>query len=288
MPTLQAYENGLTLGWPGGRSPCRFDRSCCIKPACECRDGRRRLCCRHAPAKRGQVNGWSAGAVREHTRWLRSVDTTRLDGQGVAVTLTVRDCPPTSDHWTRLRNALHERLRRAGLLRWHWVTEWQRRGVPHLHLAVYAPSEWRSCRRGPGADRTGPQRPLEHLRAARHAQERIHDAIGFLVLAARDEGRTWGQIGDALQISRQAARQAQLRRDRQEQQRQEDRQWHMLSKPRPRRLRWFRDRLKAGSAVHGRAFGRTGVDCFPCRRPCVSALVRPASAPRRTGTRAGL
>ena len=94
--------------------------------------------------------------------------------------------------------------------------------------------------------RTGPQRPLEHLKTARHAQERIHDAIGFLVLAARDEGRTWGQIGDALQISRQAARQAQQRRDRDELQRQEDRRWRMVPKTKPRRLQWFRDRRKAG------------------------------------------
>ena len=70
--------------------------------------------------------------------------------------------------------------------------------------------------------------------------------IGFLVLAARDEGRTWGQIGDALQISRQAARQAQQRRDRDELQRQEDRRWRMVPKTKPRRLQWFRDRRKAG------------------------------------------
>ena len=94
--------------------------------------------------------------------------------------------------------------------------------------------------------RTGPQRPLEHLTTARHAQERIHEAIGLLVLAARDEGRTWTQIGTALQISRQAARQAQLRRDKVDQQRQEDRQWHMPTKQRPPRLRWFKSRLKAG------------------------------------------
>jgi hypothetical protein len=94
--------------------------------------------------------------------------------------------------------------------------------------------------------RTGPQQPLEHLRTARHAQERIHDAIGFLVLAARDEGRTWGQIGDALQISRQAARQAQQRREHAEGQRREDRRWRMPTKSKLRRLQWFRDRLKAG------------------------------------------
>lgn len=94
--------------------------------------------------------------------------------------------------------------------------------------------------------RGGPQRSLDHLTAARHAQERIHDAIGFLVLAARDEGRSWGQIGTALQISRQAARQAQQRRDRDAQQRQEDRQWRMPSTVKPRRLRWFESRRKAG------------------------------------------
>ena len=33
----------------------------------------------------------------------------------------------------------HRAFREAGLSRWHWVVEWQRRGTPHLHLAVYAP-----------------------------------------------------------------------------------------------------------------------------------------------------
>jgi hypothetical protein len=94
--------------------------------------------------------------------------------------------------------------------------------------------------------RCGPQRPLEHLRTARHAQERIHDAIGLLVLAARDEGSSWGQIGEALQISRQAARQAQLRREVEDRKREEDRQWRMTRPKPPRRLRWFKGRLKAG------------------------------------------
>lgn len=59
--------------------------------------------------------------------------------------LTLRHCPPTSDDWTRLVKVLQQRLRRAGLLRWHWVVEWQRRGVPHLHLAVYAQEGWTPC-----------------------------------------------------------------------------------------------------------------------------------------------
>jgi hypothetical protein len=30
-----------------------------------------------------------------------------------------------------------KRLERMGLIRGHWLTEWQRRGVPHLHAAVW-------------------------------------------------------------------------------------------------------------------------------------------------------
>lgn len=148
MATLQAYENGLTLGWVGGRKPCDkgsvvyLGPGCCHRERCECTLGSRMLCCAHAAAKRGEVVGWSAGAVRRHTAWLRSVDTTQLDGMGAAVTLTMLDCPPTSDDWARLLKVLKERLRRSGLIRWHWVVEWQRRGVPHLHLAVYAPQNW--------------------------------------------------------------------------------------------------------------------------------------------------
>ncbi|MGN5699134.1 replication protein, partial [Xanthomonas citri pv. mangiferaeindicae] len=30
-------------------------------------------------------------------------------------------------------------MQRAGMVRLHWVTEWQRRGVPHLHCAIWFP-----------------------------------------------------------------------------------------------------------------------------------------------------
>jgi hypothetical protein len=67
------------------------------------------------------------------------VEADRLDGVGYGVTLTLRDCPD-SEQWARLLLALFTRLRRAGFIRWHWVVEWQRRGVPHLHMAVYGPA----------------------------------------------------------------------------------------------------------------------------------------------------
>ena len=90
-----------------------------------------------ASKKRGQVQGWTPEAARRHVRWLYSVRTDGLDGHGWAVTLTVRDCPPSAAEWHAARRAWIERVRRRGVLRHHWVIEWQARGVPHLHAAVY-------------------------------------------------------------------------------------------------------------------------------------------------------
>lgn len=93
----------------------------------------------HQRAPRGEVAGWSEGATRRNTRFLYSVQEDQLSGTGHAVTLTVRDCPPTSVDWSKLRRAWEMRMVRAGMIRMHWVTEWQRRGVPHLHGAVWFP-----------------------------------------------------------------------------------------------------------------------------------------------------
>lgn len=95
----------------------------------------------HQRAPRGEVQGWSHAASRRNTEFLMSVIDSRLHGYGVAFTLTVRDCPPTADDWHRLRRAWIERMRRLGMIRLHWVTEWQRRGVPHLHGAIWFP-DW--------------------------------------------------------------------------------------------------------------------------------------------------
>lgn len=96
----------------------------------------------HQRVPRGEVQGWSDGATRRNTEFLMSIVETRLDGFGVAVTLTLRDCPPTAQDWHRLRKAWTERMRRAGMVRLHWVTEWQRRGVPHLHGAIWFPEKY--------------------------------------------------------------------------------------------------------------------------------------------------
>jgi hypothetical protein len=111
MATFKLYPNGMTMG-RGNAHP--------------------------VGGKRGVVEGWSAAAVRRHKAWLYSVQGPLLTGVGEAVTLTLRDTPPTSDEWRAALQRFFDRLRLLpGFERAHWVVEWQRRGTPHLHLAVY-------------------------------------------------------------------------------------------------------------------------------------------------------
>lgn len=112
MPVLKVSHNGLTMG----RSPRKND---------------------HERAKRGKVTGWSASAARRNLAFLRSVDDRSLSGYGYTLTLTLKNCPESADHWKRLREALFKRFERMGMIRGHWVTEWQKRGVPHLHGMFY-------------------------------------------------------------------------------------------------------------------------------------------------------
>lgn len=111
MATLSAYPNGLTMGCTNMGNP--------------------------NPPKRGRVTGWTPAAARRHTKWLYSVDADGLTGCGYAVTLTVRDTPPSPEAWQAARRRWLGRLRGRGLVRVHWVVEWQERGTPHLHTAVY-------------------------------------------------------------------------------------------------------------------------------------------------------
>lgn len=113
---VTAYANGMTLGTP----PPPRDHS--------------------QDAKRGRIVGWTPDAVRRHKKWLYGVQAPELDGLGLAFTLTLRDCPPDAESWSRVLRALVKRLERAGAVRLHWVVEWQRRKVPHLHGAVYFPA----------------------------------------------------------------------------------------------------------------------------------------------------
>ena len=91
--------------------------------------------------KRGKVGGWTAGSSRRNMRFLWSVRTEDLSGQGFSFTLTVRDCPPDPKAWAQWCKVYFERLFQHGAIRLHWVIEWQRRGCPHLHGSVYFPED---------------------------------------------------------------------------------------------------------------------------------------------------
>lgn len=102
---------------------------------------------------------------------------------------------------------------------------------------------------------TGPQRPLEHLETARHARDSILDAIDLLAAAARREGATYADIGRALGITRQAARQAVAAVERDRRRRDEDKTWtclcsHVSAEPGPRRVERHRIRRSATSHHH--------------------------------------
>lgn len=98
---------------------------------------------KRSPGKRGQCSGWTMGAARRNADFLGSIDPELLTGYGVACSLTVRDAPPSPQVWAAMREALLKRLKRMGLIRFHWVTEWQMRSrhgggpVPHMHGIFY-------------------------------------------------------------------------------------------------------------------------------------------------------
>lgn len=116
MPIVKAYRHGTTAGNPPGRND-------------------------HMRAKRDSVIGWTDRSTRSNTRFLYGVDERHLTGHGFALSLTIRDCPPNSDAWHKIRRAFLKRLDRLGMVRGHWLIEWQRRGVPHIHAAVWFDKE---------------------------------------------------------------------------------------------------------------------------------------------------
>lgn len=89
------------------------------------------------PSKRGETKGWTSAVARRNRNFLMSVNPLALHGKPFALTLTIRDIPPSHEEWERLRNMLFHRLKRMGLVRWHWVTEFQKRGAPHFHALAY-------------------------------------------------------------------------------------------------------------------------------------------------------
>ena len=111
MPTATVYAHGFNMGQAG-----RND----------------------TPPPRGLVTGWSEASIRRNRNFLYAVDVDALKAcPGLALTLTVRDLPPTAAEWSRLRDNFLFCLRREGFAFLHWLTEFQLRRVPHLHMAVF-------------------------------------------------------------------------------------------------------------------------------------------------------
>ena len=109
---VKLYPNGLTVGVPPTGGP----KSRGARTACE---------------------GWSHQSVRSNMLFLMSVRWDRLPAGGWSVSLSVLDCPPTPEDWHKARRRFLKRLQRMGLVLGHWLTEWQRRQVPHLHGALF-------------------------------------------------------------------------------------------------------------------------------------------------------
>lgn len=171
------------------------------------------------PPPRGECKGWSAHALRRNLLFLYSVDETRLDGlEGRAVTLTVKICPKSPDDWRKARRAFEKAMIRSGAKLVHWVIEWQRRGVPHFHMAIFWPD---------GEALTDPEIIQHWLRIAApwrpepRAQHvtAIFDEVGWnkytskhaarglnhyqrnpanvpIEWRSRSTGRMWGHVGD--------------------------------------------------------------------------------------------
>lgn len=165
MPVLKLYENGTTAGV----AP-RFNG--------------------HTRARRANVGGWSHRSIRSNTAFLYSICEHGLSGHGLSVTLTVRDCPESPAEWQRMRNTFLQACARLGMIRVHWVTEWQRRRVPHLHGAMWFPED----RDGATVIRTiykawlsvaDPYGALPHSQTVTS----IHDAVGWFQYVSKHAAR---------------------------------------------------------------------------------------------------
>lgn len=119
MPLIRLYPNGSTAYNPSGVTNT-------------------------SPTKRKETIGWSPHVSKRLKKWLYSIPIDSLSGQGYSFTLTVRDCPADSETWAKIRDNFIKRLFRSGCIRLQWLTEWQGRGVPHIHGIAYFDNEYSS------------------------------------------------------------------------------------------------------------------------------------------------
>jgi hypothetical protein len=166
-------------------------------------------------SKRGNTQGWTSQATRSNRQFLWSVRCDDLGEHGHSFTLTVRDCPSTAVEWTKLRRAFQKRMDRIGATRMHWLTEWQRRGVPHLHGCIWLPPatpahvivhHWLSVASEYGAEaRAQDTKPITNAVGwlkylAKHADRGVFNyqraAHSIPDAWKQSTGRMWGHTGD--------------------------------------------------------------------------------------------
>jgi hypothetical protein len=209
MPVITLYRHGFTAGCAPSSAP--------------------------PPPVRTECAGWTIGAIRRNKLFLYSVDETRLTGIGYALSLTVKVCPPTHEDWKQVINAFFFRLRRLEMIRAHWVVEWQRRGFPHLHMAVWFPAETVNAWVEGGFARLLVSHWLQvagplygSLERAQHVTP-IYDALGWNKYTSKHAsrglsnyqrnpasipagwrehgtGRMWGKLGDWSGVCQEAVR----------------------------------------------------------------------------------
>src|SRR5690554_6514252 len=73
--------------------------------------------------EKSELGGWTQKSTRSNIAFLRSINEKKLTGAGFACTFTLGICPRTPALWHKLRKAFDMRLRRLGMLRYHWITE---------------------------------------------------------------------------------------------------------------------------------------------------------------------
>lgn len=92
---------------------------------------------------RSAIKGWTVDAARRNRAFLMSVDPHLLACDvGYACTMTLGDTPEDAVEWQAIVDRWLTGLRRLGMVRYHWVVEWTRKGRPHLHASVYFPAGW--------------------------------------------------------------------------------------------------------------------------------------------------
>lgn len=89
---------------------------------------------------RAQSKGWTRKSTINCRNLLQSVDIESLEDcwrqYGYFVTLTVKDCPPWHEAFTRIRESFLKRLRKLGLIHHLWTTEFSN-GRPHIHAMIW-------------------------------------------------------------------------------------------------------------------------------------------------------